>query len=283
MSPKLIVAAYSGGKQSETMLRMILRGDIVRPSVPFIVLNADPGMENSNSSSFVAAMKRDCEMAKIPFLQVKRNLFKELLELKTSGKKRFDTPPFWTKNRETGKIGRLMQSCTQAYKIVPMDQMMRKWMSQNLGIPVNRKRIGNNIVCKYIGFSFDESDRIKQQDRKYIYHEYPLVDAGMTGDDCTQYLQEAGLPVPPRSVCNACFANDFNYLKEMFLNRPNDWAQAILVDDAIRDLTCIGIRDECYVFSGCVSLRQLAEKQFNLDFNIVQEAAVRCHSGHCFV
>lgn len=283
MSPKLTVVAYSGGKQSETMMRMILRGDIARPAGPVIVLNADPGMENRNSSPFVTAMKNDCETVGIPFLQVKRNLFKELLELKTSGKTRFDTPPFWTKNRETGKIGRLMQSCTQAYKIIPMDQAMRKWMALNLGIPTNRKRLGNNIVCKYIGFSFDESDRIKQQDRKYIYHEYPLIDAGMTGDDCSTYLQDAGLPIPPRSVCNACFANDFTYFKEMFLNRPKDWAQAVAVDEAIRDLTCIKIRDECYVFSGCVPLQHLAEKQFNLDFNVIQESAVRCHSGHCFV
>jgi len=283
MAPKLTVAAYSGGKQSETMLRMILRGNLARPVEPFIVLNANPGMEARRSLPFVEAMKSDCEAVGIPFLQVKRNLFKELLELKASGKTRFDTPPFWTKNRETGKIGRLMQSCTQAYKIAPMDQMMRKWMAENLGIPTNRKRLGNNIVCKYIGFSFDESDRIKQQDRKYIYHEYPLIEAGMTTDDCTAYLRDNDLPIPPRSVCNACFANDFEYFKEMFLNQSEDWDQAVAVDEAIRDLACIGIRDECYVFSGCTPLRDLAQKRFALDFEVIQEAAVRCHSGHCFV
>jgi len=283
MTPLLTVAAYSGGKQSETLMRMLLNGDLPKPKGRFIVLNANPGMENNKSQSFVVSMKNDCESAGIPFLQVKRNLFQELLDLKASGKKRFDTPPFWTKDRKTGKIGRLMQTCTQAYKITPMDQAMRKWMASHLGIPTNRKRMGNNIVCKYIGFSFDECDRIKQQDRKYIYHEYPLIDAGMTGDDCTQYLQDKGHSVPPRSVCNACFANDFDYLKEMFLNRPEDWSQAVLVDEAIRDLTCIGIRDECYVFSGCIPLRQLADSQFTIAFNVIQEAAVRCHSGHCFV
>lgn len=280
--PKLTVLAFSAGKQSSALLWMVLRGEIPRP-LHFIVLNADPGMEDKRSYPYVDMMEQKCKEASIPFIKVKRNLYQELMDLKKSGKKRFDTPPFWTKNRETGKIGRLIQTCTLAYKIVPMDQAMRKYMEEHLGIPRNRKRLGNNVVCKWIGFSFDEQDRIKQQKRKYIYHEYPLIDLGYDKKDVDLYFVDRLLPVPPRSVCNACFANDLAYLKEMYEQRQDDWAKAVEIDDEVRDLTCIGIRDECYVFSGCIPLRNLAGQHFQLGVGVKEQADQRCSSGHCFL
>ena len=282
MNPKLTVLAYSAGKASSVLLWMVLRKEIKKPE-NFIVLNADPGMEDNRTYPYVDMMEIECHKVGIPFIKVKRNLYKEIMELKASGKKRFDTPPFWTKDRQTGSIGRLMQTCTQAYKIVPMDQAMRKYMDEHLSIPRKRKRLGNNVVCKWIGFSFDEQDRIQQQKRKYIYHEYPLITMGYDRKDIDLYFVERLLPVPPRSVCNACFANDLAYLKEMWLERPRDWAKAVEVDEEIRDLSCIGIRDECYVFSGCVPLRELASCQFVLDSDVKEQADHRCTSGHCFV
>lgn len=280
--PKLTVLAFSAGKQSSALLWMILRGEIARPD-PFIVLNADPGMENGQSYPYVDMMEEECKKVGIPFIRVKRNLYKELLGLKASGKKRFDTPPFWTRNCETGKIGRLMQTCTLAYKIVPMDQAMRQWMHDNLKISKYSRRMGNNIVCKWIGFSFDEQGRIKTQDRKYIYHEYPLIEEGFTKKDVDLYFVNNLLPIPPRSVCNACFANDLAYFKEMFEQRLPDWLQAVEVDEAIRDLTQIGIRDECFVFSGCVPLRELEDRDFELGKDFKDKSDKRCVSGHCFL
>ena len=280
--PILTVLSFSGGKQSSALLWMVLRGDIKKPD-NFIVVNADPGMENSTSYPYVDMLESKCNASDIPFIRVKRDLFTELMALKKSGATRFDNPPFWTKDRKTGKIGRLVQKCTGAYKIAPMDRAVRAYMELHLGISSKSKRLGKDTVCKWIGFSFDEQGRIKQEKREYLYYEYPLVDEGYTKKDVDLYFVNNLLPIPSRSVCNACFANDVDYLKEMYINRPKDWEQAVTVDEEIRDLNCIGIRDECYVFSGCVSLKQLAVNSFILLKGEKEVSDKLCQSGHCFL
>lgn len=274
--------SFSGGTGSGCLLEMVLRGDLPRPD-PFIVLNANPGMENHLTYRYVNAMEDRCKAAGIPFLRVARNLYAELLALKGNGSNRFDTPPFWTKNRVTGKKGRLLQKCTGAYKIAPMDRAMRQWLYENLGVSRKTKRLGTDTVCKWIGFSQDEWTRIKEEKRKYLCHEYPLIDRRMTKLDIAAYYLKNGIALPPRSVCNACFANDVGTFKEMHDNRPEDWAQAMAVDEAIRDLTQIGIVDECYVSSTLLPLRELAARGFKLDAKVVEQDSESCHSGHCFV
>ncbi|MGA7813873.1 hypothetical protein, partial [Caballeronia sp.] len=66
MKPILTTLSYSAGKQSHALLEMVLRGHIPRPE-PFLVLNADPGMENENSYPIVESMRRRCTEAGIAF------------------------------------------------------------------------------------------------------------------------------------------------------------------------------------------------------------------------
>lgn len=278
--PWLTALSFSAGKQSTAILHMVLRGDIERPR-NFIVVNADPGMENSRSYEIVDDMERRCIEAKIPFLRTARSLYEEILGLKTSGKTRFDTPPFWTRNRETGKRGRLMQGCTGAYKITLMQRAIRNWMYENLGVPLNRTDLGTNSIRQMIGFSNDEWMRIKEEKQEYVELVYPLIDLKMGEEKITAYYLKNNLPIPPRSVCNACFANDVEHFQEMHNNRPNDWAQAVAVDEAIRDLSCVGVRDECYVSWTLIPLTELARLGFP-DVDGEREA-MQCHSGHCFV
>ena len=281
-SPKLTVLSFSGGTGSGAIIEMVLRGDLPRPE-PFIVVNADPGMENIQTYTYVDDVEVRCNAAAIPFIRVKRNLYKELLALKASGATRFDTPPLWTKNRKTGKKGRLLQKCTGAFKIAPMDRAVRAWMAEHLGISRKTKRLGQNIVRKWIGFSQDEWMRIKEAKQNYIYFEYPLIDRKMTKAGIAGYFLSIGRPLPARSVCNACFANDVATFREMHDNRPADFEQACLIDDEIRDLSCIGVQDECYVSSTLIPLRQLALQGFELDAKVIEQDAETCHSGHCFV
>lgn len=281
MRPWLTRLSFSAGTGSSAILWMVLRGEIQRP-LNFIVVNADPGMENRQSYAYVDMMERECTKAGIPFLRVKRDLYGEILALKASGATRFDNPPFWTLNRETGEVGRLMQKCTKTYKIAEMDRAVRVWMSENIGVPMNNQRLGSDAVRTWIGFTADELDRVKEDRKEFEYCEYPLVELGMTRDVLPDYYRTAGLPMPPRSVCNACFANDVSMFKDMASSRPDDFEQACKVDDEIRDLSCIGIRDECYVSSVCIPLRVLAANSFNLTDSQKEQDAIRCHSGHCF-
>ena len=270
--------SYSGGAGSTRVLAGVLEGEIPRPP-NFIVCNSDPGMENTETYKSIALYRAECAKAGIPFLEVRRNLYTELLELKASGRTRFDLPPFWTRNRETGKKGRLLQGCTNAYKIAPMDRVIRAWLDDNLGIPRNSRRIGVGTLHKWIGFSNDEWHRIKEAKQKYVEFHYPLIDRKINRADFAGWFLSKGRAMPPRSVCSACYANDIEHFRTMYHERPENWAQAVRIDEEIRDLTHVGVTDECFVSSTLVPLQVMAAMNFE---NLKDQEMVACHSGHCF-
>lgn len=279
-SSLLTVLNFSGGTGSGCLMEMVLNGDLLVPE-EFFVCCADPGMENAETYDYVAVTQDRCEKQNIEFHIIKTNLFSEMLStIQNKESTRFDFPPFWTKNRISGKRGRLLQKCTSAYKIAPMDRLVRKVLERRLGISHKSKNIGQDIVRKWIGFSFDELLRIKEAKQKYVRLEYPLIKLRMKKLDIALYYQKIGKKLPPRSVCNACFANDIPHFKKMYHERPFDFSQAVAVDNAIRDLTQFGITDECYVSYSLISLTDLVEMDFNVKEN---KKELDCHSGYCFV
>lgn len=283
MDPICTQLSFSGGTGSGCIVEMVLRGDIEKPK-NFIVIRANPGMENRETNDYCIDVANRLKIAGIPYIEVKRNLLRGLLDLKKSGATRFDLPPFWTRNPKTGKRGRLLQRCTKWAKIEPMDKALREWMQDNLGISKLSKHIGKKVVCKWIGFSQDEWMRIKEPRQKYVYFDYPLIDRKMTKADIISYYLKNNLRLPPRSVCNACFANDIAYFKKMHDERPDEfWNEAVAVDEACRDLSCVGVSAECFVSSSLIPLRKLAEINFVLPKEVSEESDERCHSGYCFV
>lgn len=281
MKPLLTVLSFSAGKQSTCLLEMVLRKEIEKP-LHFVVLNADPGMENSNSYKLVKEMKARCDDAKIHFETVKGpNLYKELIALNEGKVKRIDNPPYWTKD-EKGKIGRLMQKCTYRFKIAPMDRAVRRILYERFRFGRKGAGIPPATVEKWIGFTVNETHRVKEPSSKYQVFRYPLIDKGMTNDDVHKYFIDRGILVPDRSVCNGCFANGLRMFKEMRDNRPEDFAQAVAVDEAVRHgMAKCGVRDTVYVSSTGISLKVLSDMDFNLG-NVIEQDKHSCQSGYCF-
>lgn len=278
-SPLLTVLSYSGGTGSTALLHMVLRGEIERPE-SLAVLNADPGMENSETYRHVAAMADRCREAGIYFETVPGpNLYQDLLDFKDGPATRLNNPPYWTKNAD-GSRGRLRQSCTRYYKIAPMDRAVRRLLHEWHGISPVSCRLGTDIVCKWIGFTRDEVSRIKPAEQKYVYFDYPLINMGLRKADLTAWYAERGLEMPPRSVCNACFANGLAHYRDMYLNRPQDWKAAVRVDNAVRDMSKAGIESSVYVSPTLRSLVELAEMDFVLDGEDMDKWS--CDSGYCF-
>ncbi len=189
---------------------MLTRGLIERPK-NLVVINSDPGMEDERTYAYVAKTAARCAEAGIDFIRADGpNLYEDILALKKSGKTRFDTPPFWTKNRETGKRGALLQNCTTHYKIAPMRRALRKWLHEKHGINRGTKHLPT--IEQWIGFSADEADRVKESDVKYIQLRFPLIEQGMTKARIEGWFLQNGVPRPPRSVCAGCFANGLTLL-----------------------------------------------------------------------
>lgn len=279
--PLLTTLQYSGGKQSHALLEMVLRGDIQRPK-NFIVLNADPGMENGQSYAFIETMRARCMSAGVPFRTARTTLCYDLTTFKERGLTHLDQPPYWTRNRQTGKKGRLKQKCTPFYKVAPMRRELRQHMNEAFGVSLTTKRLPK--VVSWIGFASDEqkrADKIKR-DVKFIDLTFPLIEMGMDKNKVIGYYIKHSIDQPPMSVCNACYSNGLKFFEQMFLHRPDDWNQAVMVDDYIRDMRQIGIEDECFVSQTLVPLRDMPARDFLRD-KPTTYLANECNSGSCFL
>lgn len=292
--PFLTTLSYSAGVQSNAILEMLAAGDIEKPKSYFLVVNANPGMENSETQSFVERAKQICKKLNVSFIEARGpNLESDLLnfkglippkggKLEKSGVARFNNPPYWTKDKD-GKIGQLKQKCTSHYKIAPMRRAIRSFIR---GKKLTYKKYflipGLPKVETWIGFTFDETDRVKVSDVKYVTLKYPLIERRLTKIQVVNYYREKGLPLPPRSVCIGCFAHGLSYLKDMCDNRPDDWDRAVAIDENIRDMSHVGIRDQCFMSSTCIPLKELEALDFKL-LDDKKQKKYQCNSGVCFV
>lgn len=277
---RIRVLNFSGGKQSSALLWMVLRGELEPPDV---VHTANPGMEAKASLEYVRMMQARCRVQNIEAYTVPGpNLYEDILNLVKSGKTRFDNPAFYTKN-ENGKEGKLSQRCTKEYKIAPMNRAVRIALEERLGISRKSSHLPRGVVEKWIGFSASEVHRIKPAEQRWACMRFPLVDMGYTNEKVIGYFLKHDLPMPPRSVCNGCFANDLEYFKDMHDHRPGDWAQALAVDEAIRDWKSIGVNQPVYITRCCKPLKELAACGFKLD-DATQgklDLGASCDSGYC--
>jgi hypothetical protein len=279
--PILTTLQYSGGKQSQALLEMVLLGQIQKPK-NFLVLNADPGMENEASYPVIEKMRWRCEAAGIAFKTARTTLAYDLMTFKERGLTRLDQPPYWTRNRETGKIGRLKQKCTKFYKVAAMRRELRQYLCDQFGVSLVTKRLPQ--VISWIGFAADEqsrADKIKQ-DVKFITLQFPLIEMGLTKAKVIGWFIKNLVDEPPASVCNACYSNGLRYFEDMYLHRPEDWKQAVLIDESIRDMSQIGIKDECFVSATCVPLKDMPARDFLRDKPSTY-IKHECNSGACFL
>lgn len=255
---------------------MAIRGEIDKPD---LILSANPGMEGRHALEYVAMIQSEAEKVGIPaYTAPGPNLYEEIINLKASGKTRFDTPAFYTKSPDGKREGKLSQRCTSWAKIAPMNRACRRELESRFGIKARGGRIPAGMVEKWIGFSASEVHRIKPPTERWSCFRYPLVDMGITNGDVVKYFLKNNLPMPRRSVCRGCFANDAAFFKQMFETDPEGWKQAVAVDEAIRDWTGIGVKNPVYILRDCISLKELQARGFNLP----NRNGDSCDSGYCF-
>lgn len=127
--------------------------------------------------------------------------------------------PAFTRS-DTGSDGQLRRQCTGNWKIAPM----RRWIQEHRN---------GALVEQWIGISWDESQRMKFSDVKYIINRWPLLDKRMTRIDCKNWLTFHNLEIPPRSACTFCpFHSTAEWRR--IKHTPGDWKNAVEHDRAIR-------------------------------------------------
>lgn len=182
-------------------------------------------------------------------------LSQHIVDRQAGKRHRFANIPAWTRGAD-GKAAPLRRQCTREYKIDPIEKAVRVTLGYQ-----PRQRVKHRVRC-LIGISLDEAQRMKPSRTKWVETAWPLVDARMDRQACKELLTELGLPVPQKSSCVYCPFHSFRFWQELKHHHPAEWAQACIVDKAIRNMSRSGVRSPVYLTRALKPLEEL-----NLDWS----------------
>lgn len=217
MQRELRVLSLGAGVQSTTIALMAARGEI---PVPDVAIFADTGWEPQAVYRHLDWL----DTLDLPF-PINRVKTADIREAIVTGNHFTGIPWHVTKDDGTGTVGR--RACTNEYKLKPIAREVRRLLG-------NPGYIAPGSVEMWLGISTDEAHRMKPAPQQYIHRVYPLIERGMSRIDCRSWLHRAGYPMPPKSSCVGCPMHDNSYWRYMRDNWPQEFADAIEVDERLR-------------------------------------------------
>jgi hypothetical protein len=156
---------------------------------------------------------------------------------------RFLPIPAFTREPGTGRVGMTRRQCTREYKIAPLQKAMRDY----IGI-APRRVLPANAIHSWIGISTDEAGRVKDSGTAGIVNRYPLLEMGLSRDDCREIIKDAGLE-PVKSRCYFCpYIGDWGQFKS---DHPTAFKKAVVMDRTIRNSTQAGVDQPVYLQRSC--------------------------------
>lgn len=226
------------------MLLMALRGEF--GDVPDVAIFADTGAE----PAYVYAHLEWLEKQVAPFEIIRcsaGNLRDDVLR-SAKEKSRCSNPPFFAASADGGM---LFRNCTRDYKVRPLDRLTRSLMKER----------GHSRAEKWLGISLDEVQRMRDSQDKRFTNRYPLIEKRLSRNDCLAWMERNGFPRPPKSACTFCPYRSNQAWSEMKAKHPEDFADAVAVDAAIRN-GIGGTNTRLFVHS---SMMPLGEIKFTLE------------------
>lgn len=220
----LKVLSLGAGIQSSTLLYMAASGEIEADAAVFADTQWEPGRvyEHLEKLKTIAADAGiDLRVATVGNLK-ERVLHQDGAE-GAEGSRHFVTIPLHVTDSK-GRPGMIRRVCTHDYKIVPIRRTVRDLMKER----------GAKTVDQIIGISWDEVQRMRESDVKFIRNVYPLVERRMTRQACMAYIEAGGWPVPAKSACIGCPFHDDAFWRDLKKNAPDEWQDAVEFDHAIR-------------------------------------------------
>lgn len=149
--------------------------------------------------------------------------------LRSDGKSRYASIPWFTEN---GGMG--MRQCTKEYKLIPIRRKIRHLSN-------------GKHVRQWIGITTDEAHRMKPSGVQYITNEWPLIDLRMHRRDCVKWMAAHYPDIQLRkSSCLGCpYRSDTGWRR--IRNNPDEWADVLEVDRAIRTQPERGLQYKQYM------------------------------------
>jgi hypothetical protein len=213
--PQLRILSLGAGVQSSAVLLMACEGEL--PGLDAAIF-ADTGWEPPEVYEHLEhVLMPRAKTAGIPLIVTRK--YEDGRDVRS---RPWEMPLFITNSE--GEAGMIRRQCTSRFKITPVRKVIRELLGD--------VRLETEMVEQWFGISFDEMQRMRDSDARFIRHHYPLVDLRMSRADCSAWLARHDVDAP-RSACIGCpFHSDAEWLA--IKRKPAQWAEAVAVDAALR-------------------------------------------------
>lgn len=162
-----------------------------------------------------------------------------------------------------GGIGR--RQCTSKWKVEPIE----KWLRTQ----------GTAHATVQLGISLDEFHRAKDSRTKWVTNRFPLIEQRLTRRDCRRILENASLPIPPRSSCYFCPFHTQAAWQVLAVYHPSLFDEAAELEKIVNARRYGKMRGEVFFSSRLVPLRRAFSKhQLPLPFAEMDELC----GGYCW-
>lgn len=208
----MIVLSNGGGTQSTALIALIVQGKLPRPDYAAIV---DTGREKTQTWDYVEGVHRPAlEALGVPVVIVPHTYAYHDLT-KSNGTL---MPMYTTQNGATPS--KMPAFCSNEWKKRPL----MRWLREQ----------GVKQATQWLGISIDESDRMKPSGVQWLVNDFPLINLGMSRDDCYSIVKQMGWPDPPKSSCYMCPHMGDAQWRHLKNNYPADFAAAVQVEREVR-------------------------------------------------
>ena len=145
------------------------------------------------------------------------------------------------------------RACTYDFKIMTIV----RWLKEHGATKADPALTG-------LGFTWDELQRIgKNKPIAGQVLDYPLIDLRMTVHDCIKSIENAGLPVPPKSACWFCPHQSRKDWLRLRMSDPALFDKAVALEHRINEKRGAIGRDVVYLHPALVPLEQAVGEQYS--------------------
>ncbi len=223
---KITVLSLGAGVQSTTLALLAVEGGLPKPDAAIF---ADTGWEPAAVYAHLDRLETVMAGAGISVHRVsKGNLRTDAID----PAHRYASIPYFVRNPD-GSNGMGRRQCTSEYKLSPIRRKVRELLGAK---PPDYRTVPRGRGCEqWVGFSTDEIHRVTDRAGvQYLTVRHPLLDLGMSRKDCTRWLAARGWGGTVKSACIGCPFHGNRQWRDLRDNRPDEWADAVAFDAAIR-------------------------------------------------
>jgi hypothetical protein len=249
-TPTIRVLSLGAGVQSTTLALLAVEDVLPKPDAAIF---ADTGWEPRAVYDHLARLTTVLVGAGIPVHRAQHgDLRRDTVETTS-----FMRLPAFVQGAD-GRAAMLRRQCTERYKMDPIRRQIR------LLLGARTSTVGSVLTPpagataeQWVGFSTDEVGRIKDHDEPaYLRTRYPLIELGMSREDCTRWLGARGWTVA-KSACIGCPFHGNRQWRDLRDNHPDEWADAVEFDRAIRERTFKGPQGVPFLHRSLLPLDQV--------------------------